>query len=187
MSTKFTALRRRSRRWVPATIFAFIMLALGSWLTAGAIMRWIDGQWPVFTRPVIDAASAATWEGDLTRAVVIGIGVVGVIVLVIAILPGAPRLSSLRRPGAVAADARLVVSRRGLARLAAAAAHRVDGVQQVAASVSGRSVSIRVVTPTRQDTSELRQRVKDAVSARLTEVGVEPAARVRVSATVKEI
>lgn len=188
MTTTFIALRRRSRRWVPAAIVAALMAVLGGLLTAGALLRWIEGQWPAFTRPVIDAASATTWDSSVGRTAVIAVGAVGILLLLAAVLPGAPRLSRLRRPAdPVAADAELVLTRRGLARMASAAAHRVDGVDRVATSVAGRSVTIRVVTPTRLDVAELRQRVTDTVTARLAEVGLEPAARVRVTVTVKEI
>lgn len=176
-------LRSRPSRTVPATVVAVVLLALGVLTAVAAIARLVDGSWPGQVRRPVSTVAALTWGSSTVITVGVVTALVGLVLLIAGIKLGAFKTAQLRAPaGDTVADTDYVISTRGLARLAAARADTVDGVDKVSASASGRKVDVRVTTTSEQAT-EISQRVQQAVSDTMTSVGVSPAPRV--SATVR--
>lgn len=84
------------------------------------------------------------------------------------------------RPGAgYAGGSGAVVSRRGVARLAAATCEHIDGVSSASATAGDRVVHVRVDTALR-DTADLQTWVIEGVRSRLEASGLDPVPEVRV-------
>jgi hypothetical protein len=181
------ALRRRPSRSWPAALTALVLLAAGALLAIAAIARLTGGSWPAAWQSVTDAATGAAWGSTAVWVAVVLALVLGLVLLLAALVPGAHRTARLDRQGSGAArQTELVVTSRGLARLAAAAGDSVDGVDRVSVSASGRTVRVRVQSSTRDDATLVKDRVKQVVTDRLQQAGVTPAAQVRVAVVVKE-
>lgn len=181
-------LRRRPSRTVPATIVAVVLLALGVLMALAAVARLIHGTWPRAVTGPAGAASGYTW-GTATVIVAGSVAaLLGLILVIAALKPGGYRTAELQIADAdtTVGDTDYVISTRALARLAAAKADQVDGVDKVAASASGRRVHVRVTTTSEQAT-QIRERVLAAVTDALIATGVQPLPRVTTVVRTKEI
>lgn len=181
-------LRRRPSRTVPATIVAVGLLALGVLAAIAAVGRLVTGAWP---RAVTDAAGAVSDYTWATPAVIVAGGVaalLGLILVIAALTPGRYRVAELHLADAdtTVRDTDYVISTRALARLAAAKADQVDGVDRVAASASGRRVHVRITTTSEQG-MQIRERVLSAVTDALSATGVQPMPRITAVVRTKEI
>ncbi|MBA8795924.1 hypothetical protein FHX74_003565 [Friedmanniella endophytica] len=181
-------LRRRPSRTVPASIVALVLLAAGVLAVLAGVFRLIDGSWAAPVRSGAKGLAGLTWGSGAFLGIVIGVGVIGLVLLLAAIIPGGYTSARLAAGGAgVAAQTEFVISQRGLARLAAATAEEIDGVERVSASAGGHRVRVAVTTATDAEARQLRDRVQQAVSQRLSAAGVQPAARVSVSVHTRGI
>lgn len=181
-------LRRRPSRTIPAVVVAIVLLAIGIAVAIAAITRLSDGTWP---SPVAQAASsvaALTWDSS---ASLIGAGclvVLGLVLLTAGLKRGALRTARLASStqDSTADRTDFVISTRAMAHLAAAGADRIDGVDKVSASASGRRVRLKVTT-TSERTDEIRSRVTQRVTETFTVAGLDPVPRVTATVRTKGI
>ncbi|GAB2577615.1 DUF6286 domain-containing protein [Microlunatus antarcticus] len=186
--SRSAGLRRRHSRTVPASIVAVVLLAVGVLAVVAAVSRLSSGRWAGQVSGPASAVAGLTW-GSAAVLVASGVAVVlGLVLLVAGIKPGAytsTRLDTSRGAGVVA-ERDFVISNRALARLAAGRADLVDGVEKVSASVSGSRIHLDVVTA-----SEQRDRVRSKVVALVTEAvsaaSVSPQPRVTATVRTKEL
>lgn len=172
-------LRRRPSRTVPAAIVAVVLLAVGVLAATVAIIRVVDGTWP---SPVTEAAAAVatlTWGSAAVIAAGVAAALIGLVLLIAGLKLGAFRTARLQPANvtSAASDTDFVISTRALARLVAARADLVDGVDKVSASASGRRVHVRAAT-TSEQVEEIRSRINDGVTETLAAAGVHPMPRV---------
>jgi hypothetical protein len=170
--------KRRPRRGVPAVSAALVLLA-ACVLVAVVAVQLILGERPWVS---VDAVAAALHDlrwTDVPPAVAGGVvAVLGLVLLLAAVLPGAATVLPLG--GSFDAGA----ARGGFRSTLRAAAADVDGVSGAAVKLGRRRVKVRVATArTRPD--GLADAVRAAVGRRLDQVGpaTRPAVSVRVRAS----
>ncbi|MUL39927.1 alkaline shock response membrane anchor protein AmaP [Streptomonospora sp. PA3] len=157
----------RPRRSWPALIVGALVLGIAA-LAAVEVAAALAGapMSPAVTSAAGAYTAEARWSDPVVRiasAVAAGIGLV---LIALALVPGRGRFTALRT-----GDPELVVglSRSGLKRTLAAAAHDVGGVRGAHVSVGRRRIRVRVRTDLRE-APELRGEVAAAVRQRLTEL-----------------
>jgi hypothetical protein len=184
-----TRLRRRPARTVPATITAAVLLALGVGLVWAAVQRLARGSWPGFADQTASWLAALTWGDVWVLILSIGVALLGLILLVAAIKPGAPTamtLDSGSSADTTEASTEVVMTRRSVAKLATARAGQVDGVDSVSSVVGARKVTVTVKTPSQQR-SEIEQQVRDRVTGALQSAGLAPMPAVVVRARTRSL
>ena len=188
MSTsRVPRLRRRPSRTVPASIVAVVLLALGVLTAVAAISRLVTGGWPSQATTPAGAVAAQTW-GSAAVVVATALAVLaGLVLLLAGLKPGGYRSAPLRGPqGELVEHTDYVITTGAVARLAAAEADRVDGVDKVSASADSRRVRLRLTT-TSEQTTQIRDRVVERVSATLAAAGLDPALQVSATVTTKDL
>jgi hypothetical protein len=150
----------RPTRKIPA-IIASLLLFAGGTLVAAEVISTLMGRPSglAFYDKVAEWARTTTWQD---RAVIIGSSLMlalGLLLLLLAAVPGSPRLVALRT-----GDPTLVtgVSEHMLARIIGTAASRVDGVRRARAKVRGRHVTVFAETVLRA-TAPAEDRIGTAV------------------------
>ena len=186
-TTRSPRLRRRPSRTVPAGIVAVVLLALGGLTAVAAVARLVNGAWPGQVTGPAGSVASLTWGSTAVVVATAVLVVLGVVLLVAGLKPGGFRSARLRGPsGDPAAETDYVISGSALARLAVAAADRVDGVDRVHASADGRRVRVRVTTSS-EHAGAIRDQVVQRVRESLAATGVDPAPRVSATVTTKEL
>ena len=184
-----STLRRRPSRTVPSLLTCIVILTLAGGILWAAITRISSGQWPeAITSASENIASApANSTGSWIAAAVVVL--LGLLLLLCAWIPGQPNATPLRVEPAsddlVNGQTDAVLTNRGLANLASAAAEQVDGVTSIKTTANASRVNVRVVTPL-HSTDSLTRSVKDAVINRLKSVELARQPTVSVSATTQE-
>ena len=163
---------------VLATLLALALL-LGGLLAVVEIVLAALGREPwLVPHPGWTAwLSDQTLASGVVRAVLIGAGVVGLVLLVLALRRGRP--GALPLPTRVE-SVRTTASRRGIERTLRAAATRPDGVRDARVKARRRTVRVRAATALR-DPGDLQSRVTEAVTQRLDELGLSGSLRPRVT------
>lgn len=180
-------LRRRPSRTVPAVIVSVVLLALGVLIAIVAIARLVNGAWPTQVTGPSRTISSATWGSTAVLALGAVLAALGLVLLIAGVKLGAFRTAQLAAPaGGAINHTDYVISTRAMARLAAAAADTVDGVDRVSASASSRRVHLQI-TSSSEHIQDIRERVRHRVVQTLTDAGVQPAPRVTTAARTKEI
>lgn len=187
---KATPLRHRPSRAVPALILGTLLLAAGVALVWAALARLATGSWPVFLAGPRDWLTGLTWNDPGVWAVGAAAAVVGLVLLAAALVPGRFNALRLRAPGdegqvPVAGTQEIVMTRRAVARYAAAHCEYVDGVGSASATASARAVHLNVTTAL-HETGELRGRVIAEVRAQLAGAGLNPVPKITASVRSKE-
>lgn len=177
-------LRHRPSRTVPASIVAVVLLALGVLGAVAAISRLVTGAWDSLVTGPARSVAGLTLGSSAVLAAAVVVAVLGLVLLVAGLKPGAYRSAQLRGPsGQGIEQTDYVISNGAIARLAAGRADLVDGVEKVSASADGRRVRLAVTT-TSEHTDQIRDRVVASVTEGLTATGLDPAPRV--SATIRQ-
>ncbi|MDK1326393.1 DUF6286 domain-containing protein [Arthrobacter sp. zg-Y1143] len=195
------SMRRRPSRSVPATITAVLLLALGVALVWAAVLRLVNGSWPVFVTEPLRWLRETSWDSTQGWTAAVILGVLGLILLLCGIIPGEYRALPLRAkpvnmpgmPGAadtggvpsVRGGETVVMSRRAVARLAASTCDHIDGVASASATASARRVHLDVTTAL-HGTSDLEHWVVDGVRSRLAATGLDPVPEVTASIRTRE-
>lgn len=181
-------LRRRPSRTVPATIVAVVLLAVGALAAVVAIARLVNRTWPSPVTRAATQAASLTWGSPAVITAGAVTALLGLVLLTAGLKRGGFRSARLQPASGngVAGDTDFVISTRALARLAAARADLVDGVDKVSASASGRWVHVQAVT-TSEQADEIRTRVSDGVTETLSAPGVQPMPRVTATVRTKGI
>ncbi|MEW9532896.1 DUF6286 domain-containing protein [Microbispora sp. NPDC049125] len=167
----------RPTRSIPATIASLALLAVGV-LTAAHVVSALLKR-PMRLVPydrATDWARTTTWDDGRAVAIATAVALAGLVLLLIAVVPGRGRLIALRT-----GDPDLVVGvpRRTLAGTLSAAASRVDGVRRAHARVYGWKTDVMVRTDLR-DTPALTERVHEAVGEELARLAPAHPISVRV-------
>ena len=181
-------LRHRPSRTVPALITAILLLATGGALAWLAVARLVDGTWSTILQGPRDWLAGLRWDSTALWGLGVAAGVLGVVLLLCAAIPGAFSALTLRNaardvvgvgqdkdPGVYKRET--VMTRRAVAHLARAQCVQLDGVSTASATVSNKRVHLKVRTSLRE-TSDLRARVIAAVRERLDTTGLDPVPRV---------
>ncbi|MGF9664251.1 DUF6286 domain-containing protein [Arthrobacter crystallopoietes] len=186
---KATSLRHRPSRAVPALILGTLLLAAGAGLVWAAVTRMLTGWWPAFLAGPRDWLAGLTWNAPAVWAVGAIAAVLGVVLLLAALMPGRFNALPLGSPGDGSAQVEgtreTIMTRRAVARLAAAHCEHIDGVSSASATASTRAVHLNVATAL-HETAELRGRVIAAVNERLTGTGLDPVPKVTASIRSRE-
>ncbi|WP_169951253.1 DUF6286 domain-containing protein [Microbispora sp. H11081] len=170
----------RPNRGLPAAVAALALLAIGG-LTAVHVVSALLGR-PVRVVPYEQWArwaSTTAWQDGRALAVAGALMLIGLVLILIAVVPGRGRMVALRT-----GDPDLVVGlpRRALARALRARANAVDGVRAAGARMRGWHADVSVRTDLR-DTAALAERVRAAVGDELSRLapahGVSLRVRVR--------
>ena len=142
------------------------------------IVRLVKGAWPGVVTTSAHGLAAVTWSSAVMITATIVIGVLGLILIIAALKPGHTTTAQLAGPQQnTIADTDYVISRRAIARLAAAQADGVDGVERVSTSATGTRVHLSIVSPSEQ-TDQIRSRVVDSVTQTLQAAGLDPMPRI---------
>lgn len=157
----------RPRRMVPAAIVAAVIIIVAA-LTAAGIVAALVG------RPIalLHAEAVGSWlsrtQWNTPAALAIGavLAVLGLILILIALVPGRPQVIGL---GTGRPDVLMGLTRRGLRHVAATAAGDVDGAERARATVRGRRVRVKVTTPLRDraEATAMEERARTAVTEAL--------------------
>jgi|GEM_PF-4078111 len=173
------AARRRTRRAPAATVVAAVLLLAAAAVMTAAVHRLVSGHW----HPAVVAARAWVDALDADKVTILvvaaAVGLIGIVLVLVAILPGRRDGWRLAAAPTTAAQPDLAFSSRAVARRAARVASIRDGVIDAEAAARGRTVTVHVVTLA-ADRGAVRQDVTDAVAADLGRAGLEPPPRVRV-------
>ncbi|WP_425953470.1 DUF6286 domain-containing protein [Xylanimonas sp. McL0601] len=162
-----------------------LVLFLGGLLAAVEIFRAQvgDAPWLVPWEKWSTWLGTQTWVTNLVRAVLVGIGIVGLLLLVAALRRGRPGDLVLPAESALP-GVRTTVSRRGVEKSLETAARDVDGVRSARADAHRHRVTVRASSMTRE--GEPEQRVRQAVTERLAALGLEQSLRPRVTMRYEE-
>jgi Family of unknown function (DUF6286) len=162
---------------VLSAVLAVALVALAVLVVIEVVLAWLG-------RPSLLVSRATwgrwftdhTWDDSKVVAILIGVTLVGLVLLVLGLRRGKPRVVTLpsKTPGV-----EVSASRRSLERAVASAASRTPAVADASASATNRSVKVTVRPGTRH-TDTLQDEVKAAVDGRLSELGLE-----RMSSRVK--
>lgn len=187
---KATLLRHRPSRAVPALIMGTLLLAAGVALVWVATARLATGSWPAFLAGPRDWLTGLTWNDPAVWVVGAAAVVVGLILLAAALVPGSFNALRLQAAGdegqaPVAGTQEIVMTRRAVARYAAAHCEDVDGVGSVSATASARAVHLDVTTAL-HETRELRDRVIAEIRAQLAGAGLNPVPKITASVRSKD-
>lgn len=186
-TTTSPRLRRRPSRTVPASIVSVLLLAVGVLAVVAGVARLTNGSWSAQVSGPASAVAALTWGSAALVAASAVVAVLGLVLVVAALKPGARTTARLGASGSgSAAEREFVLSTRAIAKLAVARADGVDGVDKASASASDRRVHVSVTTSSEQRDA-VRTRVSTAVSDALSAAGVTPAPRVSVAVRTREV
>jgi hypothetical protein len=170
----------RPTRSAPAAIAALVLLAIGV-VTAIHVISALLAT-PVKFVPYEKAAQWArstTWGDNRALALASALTLLGLVLLLIAAVPGRGRLITLTTGDP---DLAVGVPRRTMAGVLSAAASRVDGVRRARARVRGWRADVRASTDLR-NTEQVRERVRAAVAEQLDRLA--PAHRMSVRVQVR--
>ncbi|QGN32104.1 DUF6286 domain-containing protein [Microlunatus sp. Gsoil 973] len=192
MTRRAPGLQRRPSRTVPASIAAGVLTVAGVLIVLVGVWRLIDGTWPAPAQAVLGYLAKISWGSTGWLIFCIGAAVLGLIMIIAGATPGrynaariGTRIGTGSTPGTTP-ETEFVISRRGIARLAAAHADLVDGVESVTVKAGARRVRVSVGTTSRH-TGDIAQAVTVAVQAALTDAGLSPVPRINTTAWTKEI
>lgn len=176
MSRATDRLTRRPPRSVPVTVIAVLAVAvggIGAWLLGAYLL---EGAWPAGSAEAIDGIGATPLDAAPLLIVAGVVGLLGLILLISAILPGDPARREIladETPGQTA------VSRRDLSRRVQRSVEHVDGVQGARVSLRRSRLDVLVRTPI-EDTETVRRRAHAAVDEAIEQMSPVRALRPRV-------
>jgi hypothetical protein len=170
----------RPRRMVPAMIVAAVLVVVSALAAAGIIAVLAGRRLDILHADAIGRWLAGlSWSDPVAKVVGAVVVLVGLLLVVIAIVPGRPRVVALNcaEPDVVAG-----ITRRGLRCVAAVAASDVDGVDRVRTKARGRRVRVKVTTPLRDsaDAGAVAGRTRQAVEKALDDLDLARPVRVAV-------
>ncbi|NUL44605.1 alkaline shock response membrane anchor protein AmaP [Cellulosimicrobium funkei] len=176
MSANPYRLTSRPPRSVPVILLAVLAIAIGGlgvWLLGSYL---IDGAWPAGSGAAVDPVGATRFGSTAAQVTAAVVGLVGLILLICAIVPGDPARRAIledETPGQTA------VSRRDLSRRVQRGVEHVDGVQAARVSVRRNRIDVTARTPI-EDTETVLRRVRASVDETVAELSPVQALRPRV-------
>lgn len=186
MSKRTQRIRHRPSRTLAASVTALVLLAAGVALVWISVLRLSIGAWPGFVDTAARSLPSLTWNSPIMWTVAVITAVLGLILLLAAIIPGKHNGIRLQATHDGSTANEVVLSRRGIVRLANAEAGRMDGVLSSKAKAKGRRVKMTVTSPLREP-GDLRQRVTDSVDRRFHSIGLKPHPKVNVVVRSRDV
>ena len=167
-------LRRRPSRVIPAAITAAAIVAVGALLLWAGLERLATGIWPTWAAEFGIWLAGLRWNSPYALGLAVVVTFLGLLLILSAVVPGKRGAVAVRSEReSRAAEFDVAMSRKSVARLAAARADLVDGVDSVTTTVTAKTVRLSVTTPT-DHTEGVRAEVVQEVRERLRESGVDP-------------
>lgn len=168
----------RPRRTIPAVVVATLLAVLAA-MVAAEVVSHLVGR-PLGLLPTAQLARLGretSWGDPLTLTLATAASVVGLVLLLIAFVPGRAKAVAVAagRP-----DVLMGVTPRAVASVAEDAAGTVDGVSRARARVRGDRVRVRADSPLREN-GHLPDQVRQVVSDRVGQLGLLRRPRVRVT------
>lgn len=180
-------LRHRPSRVVAASLVATVMVVVAALTVVVVVARLMNRSWPGQVSRAAASLTDLRWDSTATTVAAAVLTVLGLVLLTAGIKPGPFRTTSLRAPaGREAHETDYVISTRAMARLAAAHADTVDGVDAVAASASPNRVRLKITT-TSERADEIGEQVRQRVADALAAAGLETPPRVTATVRTKGI
>lgn len=168
---------RRSRRTVPATLVGLVLLAVSACVAISCV-QFLAGRPPLIPFATLaELGRDATWNNPAVLAGGAALGVVGLMLLACAVLPGIPLVLPLAHHHEHT-DAG--IARSSLVRDLTTHAERADGITRARVKVGARVVKVIARTPLR-DHSGLAERVRDVLTARLDNIDLAQRPRLRIT------
>lgn len=148
-----------------------LALLLGGLLVATEIVLAQIGRpaWLIPHQQWADWLTEQTWDDGISRLVLAGMAIVGLILLILALRRGRPRLIPV---ASEAAGVEVSVQRRGAERAVASAARQASGVRGASASITRRAVRVTARTEVRS-ADDVRHDTTTAVTGRLADLGLD--------------
>lgn len=168
----------RPRRAFPAAVTAAVLGTVAALIAAEVIAALTGGSAGLL--PVTWAARfgrGTSWDAPIPLAVASAIMALGLLLLLLALLPGRPRAIGLRCDDP---DAVMGITPRGLRRHVARAAESVDGVSRARVRAGRRHVRVRASSPL-HDIGGLDEQVRRTVTERIEELAPLRPPRLRVT------
>ncbi|MGB3442024.1 MAG: DUF6286 domain-containing protein [Actinophytocola sp.] len=175
-------MKRRPRRGVPATLAALVLCAAGALAAIVAIQMLLhEDPWISYDRAAT-ALYDTRWSDTSVLVAGIVVAALGLLMVMVAVLPGRPTVLPLRDTGNSGLDSG--ASRRSLRNTLRAASASVDGVSSTRLRLGRRRVRAAVRT-NRVTTAGLDDAVTSAVEHRLDQIGpaIDLTVHTRVSTT----
>lgn len=170
----------RPRRMVPATIVAGVIFVVAAMVAAGIVAGLAGRRIDLLHAEAITSWLARLhWDDPGVRIIAAVVALAGLVLVRFALAPGRPRVVALATE---TSDVLMGVTRRGLCRVAAAAAGDVDGVERVRARARGRRIRLTVRTPLRDraDAKAVAERARVAAEQALDHLDLAHPARLKV-------
>ncbi|MDV5999557.1 hypothetical protein IUU84_08220 [Kocuria rhizophila] len=148
MSGSIPSLRRRPARVIPSVLVCLVILIPVGFLVWAIIIRFTTSSWPgpIATGAPILLQTPVSHPTVIAAAIITGI--LGLILILCAVLPGHYRHSVLRvDENLYTGSQETVLTHRGLANILRTRTSRLDGVDTVTATVTDRLVELSVHTP----------------------------------------
>lgn len=178
---------RRSRRTLPATVVALVLLAAGALVATTAIQILLDYQ-PLFTfEAVTGALAGVAWSSGIVLIVAVVAAVIGVLLLGAAIVPGGSHVLPLAAAPGEAWNGSAGWHRNDLATRLRRRAVAVEGVERAKVRVRRRTVKVAARTH-RGTAADLREALTADLDHDLDSLALasRPRLRVTVTSTRKE-
>ncbi|WP_227996020.1 DUF6286 domain-containing protein [Nocardia australiensis] len=165
---------RRPRRAVPAIVLALVLLAASVAVVVSLVQKLVGVHEFVSYDRVADELHGLTWnEAPVLAAGVVAM-VIGVVLLVVALVPGRPVVLPMAAEEGIHAG----LTRAGLHAALRHTASSVEGVRTARVRLRRKAVKISAGTD-RTDAAGLAEEVCEAVTRRVHELAPEQAQRVR--------
>ncbi|HEX7302066.1 DUF6286 domain-containing protein [Lentzea sp.] len=156
-------MKRRTRRSLPASLTALVLLGAGVVTTISAVQHLTgDRPWLDITA-IASALHSVQWTDQITLVAAAVVAVLGLVLVLAAVLPGAVTVLPL------AGTPDSGITRSGYRSALRTAANDVDGVSAAEAAIGTRRVTVRATTA-RTHTEGLTDAVRAAVETRLDEL-----------------
>lgn len=171
----------RSARTAVLLVAALTLLGLSILGLTLCMIRLVSGTWPAWITSFLEDLKTVSWLEPSVIAVLVGLGMLGLILLLAALVPG-QRHTTLLAWDALSRKEEWTVHRQGIARLAQYEAERTDGVQRAKATFRGNTLAVTVVTPL-HDTHEVKRSVREHVDTRLGRIPLvqQPKVKTRIA------
>jgi hypothetical protein len=168
---------RRHRRVLPSIVVASVLLAVGVLFAVSGAQLVLDRTPVLPVDGVRELGGRVTWQHPLLIGAEVLVGLVGLLLIGAALLPGRPTVLPLAPAHGLVSG----TTRSGLARALATTAREVDGVDSARLRVGTRRVRATVRTPL-HDAAGLAEQVRAALRDRLSDLDLtrRPTVRVRV-------
>jgi len=173
----------RSGRTATLLIASLSLLGISTASLVICLIRVSSGSWPSWVTGFLDSVKDVVWADNRLLGGAIGISILGLLLLIVALVPGKHRTALLEWDSDDQHE-EWVADNRGLANLARYEAERTDGVESASPVLRGKKLNVSVSTPV-HETSDISQSVQENIQKTLSAIPLAQAISVRVKATTR--